>query len=150
MPGEPLLVELDDGLRALDVGLPRRHQVRLVRPLPLDEEHELAGGVGGADDALRVEAAVEAARAVLLPGKLLALALLFLLLNLRTFNFSYILKGLPLKIWNLKVSQLWDNAQQSHQHFHTHEGTPIPLKIWTLPVSLTTVGTHCTIALKFS
>ena len=64
VPGEALLVELDDGLRALDVGLPRRHQVGLVRPLPLDEEHELAGGVGGADDALRVEAAVEAARAV--------------------------------------------------------------------------------------
>ena len=56
----------------LDVGLPGRHQVSLVRPLPLHQEQELAGGVGGADDALRVEPAVEAARAVVVGLLLLA------------------------------------------------------------------------------
>ena len=60
VPGEPLLVELDHGLGAFDVGHTRGDQVRLVRPFPLDEEHELAGEVNGADDALRVQAAVKA------------------------------------------------------------------------------------------
>ncbi len=64
MPCESLLVELDDRLRTLCVGLPGRDQVRLVAALPLDEEHELAGAVGGADDALGLQAAVEPARAV--------------------------------------------------------------------------------------
>ena len=41
VPGQPLLVELDDHLGTLHVGLPRRHQVRLVTPLPLDQEHQL-------------------------------------------------------------------------------------------------------------
>ena len=41
MPGEPFLVKLDDGLGALDVGLPRRYEVSLVRALPLDQEHKL-------------------------------------------------------------------------------------------------------------
>ena len=47
VPGEALLVELDDGLGTLDVGLPGGHQVGLVAALPLDQEHELAGRVSG-------------------------------------------------------------------------------------------------------
>ncbi len=76
MPGEPLLVELDDGLRALCVGLPGGHQVGLVASLPLDEEHELPGGVGGADDALGLQVAVEAPGAVVAASAGVALALL--------------------------------------------------------------------------
>ena len=49
-------------LRTLHVGLPGRHEVRLVAPLPLDEEHELAAAVCRPDDPLRLEAAVKAAR----------------------------------------------------------------------------------------
>jgi hypothetical protein len=48
VPRESLLVKLYDNLGALDVALPRGDQVGLVGPLPLDEEHELARGVGGA------------------------------------------------------------------------------------------------------
>lgn len=45
MPREPLLVELDDHLWAAHVGLLGRHQVRLVRALPLHQEHQLAAAV---------------------------------------------------------------------------------------------------------
>ena len=62
VPSEPLLVELDHGLGALDVGLPCGDEVRLVRSLPLDEEHELAAAVCRPDDPLRLEAAVKASR----------------------------------------------------------------------------------------
>jgi len=41
-------------LGTLHVGLPGRHQVRLVTPLPLDQEHQLAAGVCSPDDALRL------------------------------------------------------------------------------------------------
>ena len=41
VPGESLLVELDDCLGALDVGQLRRDQVRLVTSLPLHQEHQL-------------------------------------------------------------------------------------------------------------
>ena len=41
VPGEALLVELDDCLGALDVGLPRWDKVCLVRSLPFDQEHQL-------------------------------------------------------------------------------------------------------------
>ena len=47
VPGQPLLVELDDGLRALDVGFPGWHEVRLVAALPLDQEHKLTRGIRG-------------------------------------------------------------------------------------------------------
>ena len=59
MPGQALLVELDDGLRALDVGLSSGDQVGLVGALPLDQEHELAGRVGSSDDPFGVQVSVE-------------------------------------------------------------------------------------------
>ena len=60
-------------LRTLHVGLPGRHEVRLVAPLPLDEEHELAAAVRSPDDALRLQPAVEAPGSDVLAGvKLLA------------------------------------------------------------------------------
>ena len=42
MPCQPFLVELDDSLGALEVGLLGRDQVSLIRTLPLDQEHQLA------------------------------------------------------------------------------------------------------------
>ena len=53
-------------LRTLHVCLPGRHKVRLVTPLPLDEEHELAAAVCRPDDPLRLEAAVKAPRSDIL------------------------------------------------------------------------------------
>ncbi len=50
MPGEAFFIKLDYGLGHSQVGHARRDEVGLVRPNPLDEKHELAGGVGGADD----------------------------------------------------------------------------------------------------
>ncbi len=50
------------------VGLPGGDEVGLVAAPPLDEEVQLPGGVRGADDALGLEAAVEAAGAVVLLG----------------------------------------------------------------------------------
>ncbi len=41
VPREALLIELDDDLRALGVGVPRGHQVRLVRALNTKNETEL-------------------------------------------------------------------------------------------------------------
>ena len=67
MPAQPLLVELYHDLRTLHVRLPGRHQVRLVTPLPLDEEHQLPRAVRGPDDPLRLEAPVEAPRPGVLP-----------------------------------------------------------------------------------
>ncbi len=72
MPGEPLLVELDDGLRAPHIGLAGGHEIGLVASLPLDQEHELARGVGGSDDALGIQVAVEAAGAFVFRLLLLA------------------------------------------------------------------------------
>ena len=71
VPGEALLVELDDGLRTLDVRLPGRHQVRLVTAFPLDEEHQLPGGVRRPDNPLRVQAPVKTPRP--LPSRSLGL-----------------------------------------------------------------------------
>jgi hypothetical protein len=51
VPGQPLLVELDDDLRAFDVGLAGGDEVRLVRVLPLHEEHQLPAGGGFQDQA---------------------------------------------------------------------------------------------------
>merc|ERR1719400_630094 len=78
VPVEPFLIELDDDLRDLDIGLLGRHQVRLVRALPLDEEEELPGVVGGADDPLGGQAPCKAPRLVviLVLGFLLLLRLL--------------------------------------------------------------------------
>ena len=59
---EPLLIELDNGLWALDVGLPGQHPVGLVAAPPLDQELQLPDVVRGPDDALRVEASVETSR----------------------------------------------------------------------------------------
>ena len=39
VPGEPLLVELDDDLGTLDVALPRRNEVGLIWTLPLHQKH---------------------------------------------------------------------------------------------------------------
>ena len=64
MPGEPFLIELDDDLRTLDVGLARGDQIGLVGALPLHQEHELTGGIRRANDALGLETAIEAAGSV--------------------------------------------------------------------------------------
>merc|ERR1719400_1589936 len=66
VPVEPFLIELDDDLRDLDIGLLGGHQVRLVRALPLDEEEELPGVVGGADDPLGGQAPCKAPRLVVI------------------------------------------------------------------------------------
>uniref|UniRef100_A0A6B0V2K5 Uncharacterized protein n=1 Tax=Ixodes ricinus TaxID=34613 RepID=A0A6B0V2K5_IXORI len=59
VPGQAFFVKPYDDLRAADVGDAGGHDVRLVAVLPLDQEHELARRVGGADDAIGVQAAVE-------------------------------------------------------------------------------------------
>ena len=56
MPRKPLLIELDDDLRAPRVGQNGGDKVGLVRTFPLDEEHELAvEGVRGRNDLLCLE-----------------------------------------------------------------------------------------------
>ena len=72
MPGQPFLVEFDDSLWALDVGLSGGHQIGFVAHLPFDEEHELARGICGTDDALGVQPAVES------PGTVVAVLALLL------------------------------------------------------------------------
>jgi len=52
VPVEPVLVELDHDLWNLYISLLCWHQISLLVILPLDEEVELAGVVGGADDLL--------------------------------------------------------------------------------------------------
>ncbi len=59
MPGEALLVELDDDLGTLDVGNTGGNEVRLLRPLPLHEEHELPARVSRPNDPLRLETPVK-------------------------------------------------------------------------------------------
>lgn len=60
MPGQPLLVELDDELRHLVVANLGRNELALLALLPLDEEHELAERVRRGHDLLRLPALVEA------------------------------------------------------------------------------------------
>lgn len=60
IPGQAFLVEAYHHLRTANVGDTRRHNVGLVAVLPLNEEHQLARGVGRADDSIRVQPAVEA------------------------------------------------------------------------------------------
>jgi len=71
VPREPLLVELDDNLRTLDIGKLSRYQIGLVIVLPLHEEHELAARVRRANDLLGQEVAVEStwARIVLVDSR---------------------------------------------------------------------------------
>lgn len=59
VPGESLLVEVDDELRTLLAGQLRRNEHGLVAVLPLNEESELPLDVSGADDLLRLESVVE-------------------------------------------------------------------------------------------
>jgi len=66
VPGQSLLVKLDDRLRTLHVSLPSRNQISLVRTFPLDEKHQLSRGVCGANDPLGVKIAVEAPWAVII------------------------------------------------------------------------------------
>ena len=66
VPTEPLFIKPNHGLRALGIGISSRHQVRLVRPLPLDEEHQLARRVRGANDAFRFEATIKSLWAIFL------------------------------------------------------------------------------------
>ena len=53
IPVESVLIELYHDLRNLHIGLLGSHQVRLLRPLPLDQEEEFSRLVGGSDDLLR-------------------------------------------------------------------------------------------------
>lgn len=64
VPCEALLVELDDDLWTLDVGLLGWNEVSLVGVFPLHQEHQLPRRVRGSDDSLRQESAVEAFLAV--------------------------------------------------------------------------------------
>ena len=66
MPGQPLLVELDHSLGTLDIGLLGRHEVGLVGALPLDQEHEVAGRIGGTDDPFGLKVSVEASGPVVI------------------------------------------------------------------------------------
>lgn len=59
MPGEALFVKVDDQLRALHSAQLRRDQHGFVAVLPLDQEGQFAVDVGGADDLVGVEPAVE-------------------------------------------------------------------------------------------
>merc|ERR1712079_115432 len=110
VPGQPLLVELDHHLGTLHVGLPRRHQVRLVTPLPLDQEHQLSAAVRRSDDPLRLEAAVESPWSHVL-GRVKLLAWRFpsllpasaaLLLPLLFLQFKLIFKSFY-KLWTIKI-----------------------------------------------
>ena len=55
LPVQPLLVELDDNLWNFSVCLLGRDQISCFVSFPLDEEEELPGIPGGADDPLRLE-----------------------------------------------------------------------------------------------
>ena len=52
IPVESVLIELDDNLGNLDIGLFGSHQVSFLWPLPLDQEEQLTGLIGGSDDFL--------------------------------------------------------------------------------------------------
>merc|ERR1719283_24498 len=57
----------------------RSHQVGLIRALPLHQEQELSGGIGGADDPLSLEATIKPADPLdffRMPGTVLLAALL--------------------------------------------------------------------------
>lgn len=75
MPGEALFVEVDDELRAFHSAELRWDQHGFVAVLPLDQEGELAVDVGGADDLVRVEPAVERVLFAVLCALVLALSL---------------------------------------------------------------------------
>lgn len=53
------MIKPDDLLRFLDIGLRGRNEVGLVAVLPLDQEHQLSGRVGRAEDLLDGESAFE-------------------------------------------------------------------------------------------
>ena len=66
VPAESLLVELYDDLGTLDVGLPGRHQVSLLTPLPGDEKHQLPRAVCGSDDPPCLQTSVKPCRRCLI------------------------------------------------------------------------------------
>ena len=47
VPGQAFLVEFDDGLGTLYIGLPGGHEVGFVAALPLDQEHQLPRWICG-------------------------------------------------------------------------------------------------------
>lgn len=47
VPGETFLIELNDDLRAFNVGLFGQHKIRVFGVLPLHEEHEDTAAIGG-------------------------------------------------------------------------------------------------------
>ena len=59
VPANPLLIELNDHLGTLLVGLPGQHQVSLVSSIPRDEKHQLTRAVCGSDDPLRFQTSVK-------------------------------------------------------------------------------------------
>lgn len=59
VPGETLFVEVDDELRALHAAQLRRDKHGLVAVFPLNQEGQLTVDVGGPDDLVWVESAVE-------------------------------------------------------------------------------------------
>lgn len=73
IPGQALFVEADHHLGTANVGDTGGHDVGLVTVLPLDEEHQLAGRVGRADDSIRVQPAVKATWFRVAPAFLLLL-----------------------------------------------------------------------------
>lgn len=86
VPSETLLVEPYHHLRAAYVGYACRHDVGLVAVLPLDQKHEFARRIGGADDAVRIQAPVE-------PTWLAVTLVLFLLLATRRVSVVFHLAG---------------------------------------------------------
>ena len=65
MPVEPVFIELDDCLWDLDVGFFGGHQVGFLGSLPLDQEEELPGLIGGSDDLLWLETPSEPSQLLL-------------------------------------------------------------------------------------
>merc|ERR1719431_1071651 len=66
VPGQSLLIELDDHLRAFHVCLPCRNQICLVTSFPLDQEHQFSRRIGGSYDSLGLKASVKSSRSCIL------------------------------------------------------------------------------------
>merc|ERR1719397_998276 len=62
VPGQTLLIKLDDSLRNASVGLLGWHKVCFITSLPLDEEHELSRRVSGSNNSLGIETSLKSSR----------------------------------------------------------------------------------------
>merc|ERR1719431_1420184 len=59
VPGQSLLIELDNNLGAFHVCLPCRNQICLITSFPLDQEHQFSRRISGSNDSLGLKASVK-------------------------------------------------------------------------------------------